>query len=106
MQRYIYLLKFKQEQNGGKSESDYAFQSSANLWLYLQDLWAYWQQNYSQEDLERLPPLPTIGEIKAGLAANTSHLTGYQTHELVGIGFTSEYETFSMVLTVIRMPVY
>jgi hypothetical protein len=106
MQKYIYLLKLKQEQNGAKSESDYAFQSSANLWLYLQDLWAYWQQNYSQEDLERLPLLPTIGEIKAGLAANTSRQTGYQTHELVGIGYTSEHETFSMVLTVIRMPVY
>jgi hypothetical protein len=106
MQRYIYLLKLKQEQNGAKSESDYAFQSSANLWLYLQDLWTYWQQNYSQEDMERIPPVPTIGEIKAGLAANTSQISGYQTHELVGIGYTSEYEIFSMVLIVIRMPVY
>ena len=106
MPSIIYLLKLKQDHGGIKTELDFAFKSSAQVYFYLQDLWDNWQQNLSQEDWERVPPLPTIGELKAGLSANISHLTGFETYEIMGLGYLNGDETFSVVLTLTRMPVY
>lgn len=106
MSRPIYLLKIKQDYGGIKTEIDYAFKSSAQVYMYLQDLWEYWQRTLSEEDWERVPPLPTIGELKAGLAANVSQLTGFEQYEVFAQGYLYGDETFSVVLHLQRMPVF
>lgn len=102
----IYLLKLKQDHGGIKTEVDFAFKSIVQVYFYLQDMWDEWQRTLTEEDWERIPPLPAIGELKAGLAANTSYLTGFETYEIVGLGYIYGYENFSVVLTLTRMPIY
>jgi hypothetical protein len=99
--QYVYLLKLKQEHCGARSEWDYIFKSSAGVYIYLQELWDYWQSTVSEEDWERIGPYPTIGEMKAGMAASPT-----ATHEILSLGFLNQGETLSIVLTVSYMPVY
>ena len=106
MSTLIYLLKIKQVHYGIKTEIDYAFKSSAQVYFYLQDLWDYWQQTLSPEDWERVPPLPTIGELRAGLAANVSGITGFEQYEVFAQGYLYGDETFSVIIVLTRMPVY
>jgi len=102
----VYHLKIKQEYYGTKSEFDYVFKSSAQVYMYLLDLWEYWEKSLSPEDWDRLPPTPTIGELKAGLNGHYSSLTGFETYEILGHGFITGDETFSIVMILSRMPVY
>lgn len=96
----VYLLKLKQIHSTVRTETDYIFKSVGNVCIYLEQLWLYWQQTLSEEDFERIPPLPCIGELKAGLAASEGP------YEIVSLGFIGEEETLSVVLTLAKMDVY
>lgn len=106
MQKQVYHLKIKQDHYGYRTEVDYVFKSTAQVYFYLQELWNYWKKALSEDDWERIPPSPTIGELKAGLNGHYSNLTGFETYEILGLGFLTGDETFSVILTLSRMPVY
>lgn len=104
--KYIYLVKIKQVHMDIRTELDFAFKSSAGVVGYLEDLWENWKGGLSVEDWERVAPPPSIRELRAGLAAGISPLTGFETYEALALGFLTGEETFSVVVTVTRMPVY
>lgn len=97
--KYVYLLKVRQIYSSTWTENDLVFQSTANVWFYLQDLWKHWEQTLSEEDLERLPPVPTLGEIRAGLST-------YNKHILVEVGFVNHDDPMSLYVSIDRMYIY
>ena len=101
--KYIYLYKLREFYSNTWAEIDLVFKSSAQLWLYLYEQWSYWEQTLSQEDFERIPPIPDISEIRAGL--NTSN-SMFPTYEIVSIGFVNYDDPLSILLYVKRMPIY
>ena len=72
---------------------------------YLEDIWANWEKTLGPEDFERIPPLPLLGELSAGLAANTNPTTGFPSYTFVSIGFLGG-EDHSVHATVTKMPLY
>lgn len=97
--KYVYLLKVRQIYSSTWTENDLVFRSTANTWLYLQDLWRYWEETLSPDDLERLPPVPTLGEIQAGLNVSTKHI-------VVEVGFVNHDDPMSLYVSLDRMYIH
>jgi len=106
MQRLVYQLKLKQEHYGVRTEMDIVFKSLRRLQKYLETLWNIWEESVSPDDLERLPPVPSLLELEAGLNAGRNSLTNYPSFECVSLGFLDQDETLSVVLIVTEMIVY
>ncbi len=103
---YIYLLKFRQVYHGFKTETDFAFQSRVAVVEYLEQLWESWRQVLTEEEWERIPPVPSLEEITEGLNRGPIDHLGYLQYEIVGIGFQSQGEDHSVFLVLNMMPLY
>lgn len=96
---YVYLLKIRRIYAASWSESDLVFRSTLNTWSYLQDLWEYWETIYTPEELERIPPIPTLAELRNGL----KHSNKYT---MIEVGFLDDDSLMSLYVTVERMFVH
>ena len=97
--KHVYLLKLKQVYRESWVETDLVFQSRANLWIYLGTLWNSWRQTMSEEDFERIPPIPSLVEIRNGLQNKSRHI-------IFELGFLDHTDPLSIYLTVDKMEVY
>ena len=97
--KYVYLLKIRQIYDRIWGDTDIVFQNTASAWIYLQDLWKYFETNYSDEEFECIPPVPTLTEIRNGLKNSNKY-------SILEIGFVNETDPVSLYITIEQMPIY
>ena len=105
-QTYVFLLKLRQKYHGHDTDIEYVFRRVSGVYFYLKEVWDYWRANMSAEEWERIPSLPFISEMKAGLNAGWFPGRDYLTYEIATVGSLDDGQPHSLYVSLRMMMAY